>query len=89
MTRMAIGTTTSSRCFARSSFSYRPLQPMMPHAVDAPEGVGITLAAMSGQVEFRGVSFFCPSATQTPVKHTGFTTQAAAKLGVLVRLRRG
>ncbi|MDB5675070.1 MAG: type secretion system permease/ATPase [Sphingomonas bacterium] len=69
--------------------AYRQLQPMMENAVEGPEGDGIKLAAISGKVEFRGVSFSYPGATQKTLKDISFTIQAGERVGVLGRVGSG
>lgn len=69
--------------------AYRQLQPMMENAVEGPAGEGITLANVTGKVEFRGVSFRYPGATQKTLKDISFTIQAGERVGILGRVGSG
>jgi ATP-binding cassette subfamily C protein LapB len=69
--------------------AYRQLQPMMENAVEGPAGDGIKLAAVAGKIEFRGVSFLYPGATQKTLKDISFTIQAGERVGILGRVGSG
>ena len=69
--------------------AYRQLQPMMENPVEGPAGDGIRLATVSGKIEFRGVSFRYPGATQKTLKDISFTIMPGERVGVLGRVGSG
>lgn len=72
-----------------TSTAYRQIDGLMNTPVEGPQGNPLALARVEGRVEFRGVSFTYPGATQKALSEVSFAIQPGEKVALLGRVGSG
>lgn len=69
--------------------AYRQLDDMMTRPAEGPEGEALRLGRVTGRIEFRGVSFRYPGASENALNGVSFTIQPGEHVAILGRVGSG
>ena len=69
--------------------AYRALKPMMEQPLEGPAGQGISLAQVKGAIEFRGVTFRYPQASEPTLRGVSFAIRPGERVAILGRVGSG